>query len=303
MQEKARSGTERSAHHYAWLSIAAAILTILLKGFAWWLTDSTGLLSDALESLVNLAGASFALWMLLIAREPPDENHPWGHTKAEYFSSGFEGTLIAIAALLILWNAIPRLIEPLPLQQLDIGLVLSAMATVINLATASVLAKAGQRLHSVALEADSKHLMTDVVTTLGVIAGLVLVHLSGKLWLDPLIAIAVALHILTEGWRLMRDAVGGLMDEAMLDDDQRAVTNVLDRFVSEQIRWQNLRTRRAGQQRFVQVVLLVPSYWSVAQAHDLADEVESRIAERLPGTLVDTHIEPLHDTATQAPVT
>ena len=287
-----RTEAERSAHHYAWLSIATAIVTILLKGTAWWLTGSTGLLSDAMESFVNLAGAGFALWMLLIAREPPDEKHPWGHTKAEYFSSGFEGTLITIAALLICANAIPRLLHPQPLQQLDIGLILSAASTAINFATARVLFKAGKRLHSIALDADARHLMTDVWTTLGVIAGLVLVHLSGALWLDPLIAIAVALHILTEGWRLMRDAVGGLMDEAMTDEDLEDVTATLDGFVNQDVRWENLRTRRAGRQRFVQVDLLVPPDWTVAHAHDLADAVELSIAERLPGTHVNTHVEP-----------
>jgi cation diffusion facilitator family transporter len=287
-----RTEAERSAHHYAWLSIATAIVTILLKGTAWWLTGSTGLLSDAMESFVNLAGAGFALWMLLIAREPPDEKHPWGHTKAEYFSSGFEGTLITIAALLICASAIPRLMHPQPLQQLDIGLILSAASTAINFATARVLFKAGKRLHSIALDADARHLMTDVWTTLGVIAGLVLVHLSGALWLDPLIAIAVALHILTEGWRLMRDAVGGLMDEAMTDEDLADVTATLDGFVNQDVRWENLRTRRAGRQRFVQVDLLVPPDWTVAHAHDLADAVELGIAERLPGTHVNTHVEP-----------
>ena len=287
-----RTEAERSAHHYAWLSIATAIVTILLKGTAWWLTGSTGLLSDAMESFVNLAGAGFALWMLLIAREPPDEKHPWGHTKAEYFSSGFEGTLITIAALLICASAIPRLLDPQPLQQLDIGLILSAASTAINFATARVLFKAGKRLHSIALDADARHLMTDVWTTLGVIAGLVLVHLSGALWLDPLIAIAVALHILTEGWRLMRDAVGGLMDEAMTNEDLQDVTATLDGFVNQDVRWENLRTRRAGRQRFVQVDLLVPPDWTVAHAHDLADAVELGIAERLPGTHVNTHVEP-----------
>jgi cation diffusion facilitator family transporter len=292
MTAGSRTEAERSAHHYAWLSIATAIVTILLKGSAWWMTGSTGLLSDAMESLVNLAGAGFALWMLLIARVPPDEKHPWGHAKAEYFSSGFEGTLIAIAALLICASAIPRLIHPQPLQQLDIGLVLAALSTALNFATARVLFKAGKRLHSIALNADAKHLMTDVWTTVGVIAGLVLVHLSGALWLDPLIAIAVALHILSEGWRLMRDAVGGLMDEAMTEEDLGQVVEALNGFVTDEVRWEKLRTRRAGRQRFVQVDLLVPPDWSVARAHDLADAVELGIAERLPGTLVNTHVEP-----------
>ncbi len=293
MTVKPHRETERSAHHYAWLSIATAVVTILLKTLAWWLTDSTGLLSDAMESFVNLAGAGFALWMLLIAREPPDARHPWGHTKAEYFSSGFEGTLIVIAALLICANAIPRLLHPQAIEQLGAGLALSVLSTAINFAAARVLAKAGKRLHSVALEADARHLMADVWTTLGVIAGLVLVHLSGALWLDPLIAIAVALHILAEGWRLMRDAVGGLMDEAMSEADQGCVVAALDGLANSQMRWENLRTRRAGQQRFVQVDLLVPPQWSVARAHALADEVELRIAQALPGTQVSTHVEPL----------
>ncbi|MCL2655862.1 MAG: cation diffusion facilitator family transporter [Betaproteobacteria bacterium] len=287
------SGSGRAAHHYIWLSIAAAIVTIVLKSAAWWVTGSAGLLSDALESFVNLAGAGFALWMLLIAHTPPDERHPWGHTKAEYFSSGFEGTLIFIAAVLICISAIPRLLHPEPLQRLDFGLLLAALSAVINFATAHVLQKAGQRLHSIALEADAKHLMTDVWTTVGVIAGLGLVYLTDWLWLDSVIAILVALHILSEGWRLMRASVRGLMDEAMPQAEQHKIVAILDDFAAQELRWHNLRTRRAGQKRFIQVDLLVPPQWTVEKAHALADTVERRIAAELFGAHVSTHVEPI----------
>jgi cation diffusion facilitator family transporter len=285
-----------AAHHYAWISIAASLLTIGLKTFAWWVTGSVGLLSDAMESLVNLAGACFALWMLLIARTPADERHPWGHSKAEYFSTGFEGTLIFVAALAIAATAIPRLLHPIPLEQIGEGLVFSVLSTGVNFLTARTLARASQRLGAVALDADARHLMTDVWTTVGVIAGVLLVPLTGELWLDPLIALLVALHILKEGWLLMRDAVGGLMDEAMSSAEIHQVEAVLTSF--SETRWQNLLTRRAGQRRFVQVELLVPPDWSVARAHQLADEVETAIALELPGAKVTTHIEPSPGLAT-----
>ncbi len=284
---------ERSAHHYAYLSIAAALATISLKAGAWWVTGSVGLLSDALESVVNLAGAVFALWMLLIANSPPDDKHPWGHSKAEYFSSGFEGTLIFVAAIAIAVTATPRLLHPEPLGSLDIGLALSVLSTLINFITAQVLFRAGRRLHSIALEADAKHLMTDVWTTVGVLIGIVLVPLTGWLWLDPVIALLVAAHILKEGAHLMRGAVGGLMDEAMEPQEQEAVVSVLNRFLELGVRWQNLRTRRAGRDRFLHLDLLVPPDWTVERAHQLADDVEDAIGAAIPGAKVTTHVEPM----------
>lgn len=281
------------AHHYAWISIGAALLTITLKGAAWWTTGSVSLLSDALESLVNLVGAAFALIMLLVAAEPPDENHPWGHSKAEYFSSGFEGTLIFVAAIAIIGTAVPRFWELRPLQQVDLGLALSAISTVINFLTARLLARGARDLHSVALDADSRHLMTDVWTTVGVVAGILLVGITGWLWLDPLLACLVALHILREGWGLMRRAVGGLMDEALDAEEQGVATDILAGFAPRGVAWKDLRTRRAGQRRFIHLDLLVPSAWSVRQAHDVADEVEEAIAKAVSGAVVSTHIEPI----------
>lgn len=280
------------AHHFAALSIAAALLTIALKGAAWYLTGSVGLLSDALESFVNLAGAGFAFWMLLVSRTPPDEEHPWGHSKAEYFSSGFEGTLIFAAAVAIGITAVPRLLDPQPVEQLGLGLTLSVLSAVINGATALILRRAGRRLHAVALEADARHLMTDVWTTGGVVLGVLLVPVTGWLWLDPVLALAVAAHILKEGAHLMRDAVGGLMDEAMSAEDQARVVAILDAQSAQHIRWHKLRTRRAGHQRFIQVDLLVPPDWTVEHAHAHADAIELEIGGALPGAQVSTHVEP-----------
>lgn len=296
MNEGAQPDTERGAHHFAWLSIATALTTITLKTGAWWVTGSVGLLSDAMESVVNLAGATFALWMLLIASTPPDEGHPWGHSKAEYFSSGFEGTLIFIAAMAIAATAIPRLLHPEPLASLDIGLALSVLSTLINFATAQILFRAGRRLRSIALDADARHLMTDVWTTVGVLVGVVFVPLTGWLWLDPVLALLVAAHILKEGTKLVRSAVGGLMDEAMPADEQARARKALDGFSEGGVRWRNLRTRRAGRNRFVQLDLLVPPEWSVERAHRLADAVEAAIRAAIPGAQVTTHVEPFAST-------
>lgn len=210
-------------HHFAWLSIAAAVFTIALKTLAWWVTGSVGLLSDALESFVNLAGASFALWMILVTRAPPDRQHPFGHGKAEYFSSGFEGILILGAALAIIWAAVERLLAPQPIESPGWGLAWSAAATAINFAVARVLAGAGERFNSIALRADSRHLMTDVWTSVGVIAGVALVAITGWLRLDPLIAIAVGLNITREAWHLLQESVDGLMDRSLDREDRKSV--------------------------------------------------------------------------------
>ncbi|MFT3737031.1 MAG: cation diffusion facilitator family transporter [Rhodocyclaceae bacterium] len=285
----------RDARFYISLSIAAAVATITLKLFAWWISGSVGLLSDALESFVNLVGASFALWMIQIASAPPDADHPYGHSKAEYFSSGFEGMLIFAAAALILWSAIPRLLTPAPLESLGLGLWLSAGSTALNFMVSRLLSRAGQRLHSVALEADARHLMTDVWTTLGVIAGLIAVALTGWLWLDALIAIGVALHILFEGWKLMRTATGGLMDESLPDEDLGCIDRALSDFRAQGASFLHLKTRRAGSTRFVHLTVQVPGDWRVDVAHDLLDRVEARIADVLQGAQVSTHLEPLRN--------
>lgn len=287
--------TESAPHgalHYIRLSVAAAVATILLKFAAWWLSGSVSLLSDAMESFVNLAGACFALTMLRIAAAPPDADHPWGHNKAEYFSSGFEGALIFIAAGAILWAAIPRLFTPQPLEALGFGLWFSAASTVINLVVALVLRRAGRRLHSVVLEADSAHLMTDVWTSVGVVVGLIGVMITGWLWLDAVIAILVALHILSEGWRLMAGSVGGLMDQALDREEIGKINAILQHYESRDVQYRNLRTRRSGTRRFAHVDILVPGDWSVEQAHDLLDEIEARIAAEVNDTQATTHLEP-----------
>jgi cation diffusion facilitator family transporter len=279
-------------HHYFLLSTAAALVTIALKTLAWWITGSVGLLSDALESLVNLLGATFALWMITIAKRPADQGHPFGHGKAEYFSSGFEGLLILGAALAIIVSAVSRLLYPQPLESLGLGLVFSAVSTAVNFAVALVLGRAAHRFRSIALDADSRHLMTDVWTSVGVVAGVLLVAVSGALWLDPLIAIAVGLHIVRSGVLLVQASVQGLMDVAVEEPVLSEVQAVLNSFAPEAVAWRNLRTRRAGAQNFVYVDVLVPHAWGLVEAHDLADRIERAIAERVPATQVMIHVEP-----------
>ncbi|OGA14453.1 MAG: cation transporter [Betaproteobacteria bacterium RIFCSPLOWO2_02_FULL_63_19] len=279
-------------HHFAWLSIVAAIVTISLKMFAWWVTGSVSLLADALESLVNLAGATFALWMILITRAPADAEHPFGHGKAEYFAGGFEGVLILGAAGAIVVTAVQRLLDPQPLQAIGLGLVFSMVSTAINFAVAVTLRKAGARLNSFALEADSRHLMTDVWTSLGVAAGLIVFAVSGWQWIDPVIAIAVGLHILHEGYRLVSGAVHGMMDSALVEDRLAGIACVLDAFAERDVAYKNLKTRRAGTVSFIQVDILVPRHWTVGQGHELLDEIELRLAEIVPDANIVTHLEP-----------
>jgi len=278
--------------HFAWLSIAAAIVTISLKTFAWWITGSVSLLSDALESLVNLAGASFALWMILITRVPADDEHPFGHSKAEYFSSGFEGVLIFGAAVAIIVTAVQRLLAPQPLEAIGLGLGLSALSTVINYGVAVALRNAGVRFHSIALEADSKHLMTDVWTSVGVVTGVVMVTMSGWLWIDPVVAIAVGLHIIVEGYRLVSASVHGMMDGALVEDRLENIKATLDAFAERGVGYKNLKTRRAGTVSFIQVDITVPRQWTVGQGHDVLDEIESRLASIVPNANIVTHLEP-----------
>ncbi|MDQ7990289.1 MAG: cation diffusion facilitator family transporter [Candidatus Dactylopiibacterium sp.] len=295
------SAAAREALVFIRLSLAAAVLTIALKTGAWWVSGSVGLLSDAMESFVNLAGAGFALLMLKVAAEPPDSDHPWGHNKAEYFSSGFEGGLILLAGLGILWEALPRLVSPQPVDAPGLGLLLSAASTGVNLATSLVLARAGRRLRSVVLEADAAHLMTDVWTSLGVMLGLVAVIFTGWHWLDALVAVAVALHIFREGWRLMGGAIDGLMDKALPPEDVAQMQAVLARYADQGVSYQNLRTRRSGTRRFAHVDILVPGDWSVAHAHALLDEIEARMAREVDGTLTTTHLEPARPAHAPAP--
>ncbi len=283
---------------YAWLSVGAAIATIGLKTFAWWLTGSVGLLSDALESLVNLAAALLALSMLRLAATPPDDAHPYGFSKAEYFSAGIEGALIVLAAAGILFTAIPRLVAPQPLETPTLGLGLSAAATVINLVVARILIKAGHAHHSITLEADGRHLMTDVWTSAGVILGVGLVFVTGWLRLDPLVALAVAAHIVWTGVGLVRRSVSGLLDAAISRDDQNELTKLFAEYSRRYgVAFHALRTRQAGARRFVSFHLLVPDAWSVAQAHRLSEEIEARMRSMVPNASITTHIEPISDPA------
>ena len=278
--------------HFAMLSIAAALATISLKAAAWWVTGSVGLLSDALESFVNLAGATFALWMIVVSRLPPDDEHPFGHAKAEYFSSGFEGVLIVGASIGIAWTAIERLLDPQPLEAVGLGLVLSMVATAVNLGVAIALRRAAKRFDSIALEADARHLMTDVLTSVGVVAAVGAVTLTGWWVLDPLIALAVGANILFEGVRLIRTSVDGLMDRSLDDGVQGRLRDALDAMAGDGVRWRELRTRRAGSQAWIDVVVLVPGHWTVTRGHEALDRVETSLAAIVPGATVLTHLEP-----------
>lgn len=283
---------------FAWLSIAAAVATIALKTLAWWLTGSVGLLSDALESLVNLAAAVLALSMLRLAASPPDADYPYGFSKAEYFSAGIEGALIVVAAGGIIWTAIPRLLVPRPLEMPLAGLSLTIVASAINLGVALVLIRKGREHHSITLEADGRHLMTDVWTSAGVVAGVALVYATGWLVLDALVALAVALHIVWTGFGLVRRSVRGLLDSAISPEEQHEVTKLFKEYSRRYgVSFHALRTRQAGARRFVSFHLLVPDAWSVAQAHQLSEEIEARIRSMVPNAGVFTHIEPISDPA------
>lgn len=284
-----------SLQRYAWISIGAAIATILLKGVAWWLTGSVGLLSDAIESFVNLAGAIMALWMLSLAEQPADENHPHGHSKAEYFSSAFEGFLIVLAAASIAYTAIGRLFNPQPLEAVGIGLLVSVAASAINLVVARLLLKAGKEHQSITLEADAHHLMTDVWTSVGVILGVGLVVLSGWNWLDPAIALLVAANIVWTGWQLMHRSASGLMDAALPPEQKRLITQVFDKYIEHGIAHHALRTRQAGRRSFISFHALVPGQWTVQEAHDWIERIESDLRGAIPNCHITSHLEPIDD--------
>lgn len=288
---------KESLTRYAWLSVAAAVATIALKSAAWWLTGSVGLLSDALESLVNLVAALMALWMLTLAERPPDEEHAHGYSKAEYFSSGFEGGLIFLAAAAILWTAVPRLLHPQPIEQVGLGLAISVAASGINFAVALLLRRAGQRHHSITLEADAHHLMTDVWTSAGVVLGVGAVALTGWQRLDPLIAIAVALNILWTGAMLIRRSALGLLDRSLPPERRTRIQAVFARHEAAGIAFHALRTREAAGRSFVTVHVLVPGDWTVQRGHDLAEAIEADIRREIPGVSVTTHLEPKEDPA------
>lgn len=281
---------------YAWLSIGTAVLTIGLKTTAYYLTGSVGLLSDALESGVNLAAALFALVALIVAALPPDEDHAYGHAKAEYFSGGAEGMMILFAAGTIAYSAVPRLFDPQPLDQVGIGLAVSMLAAVANFGAARVLLRAGRRHSSITLTADAHHLMTDVWTSVGVLVGVGAVALTGWQILDPLIALLVAAQIVYSGVKLVRQAVLGLMDSALPPEEMEKVTAVLTRYHDEKsITYHALRSRESGAQRFISVHVQVPGAWSVQEGHTLLEELERDLRLAVPATSIFTHIEPIED--------
>ena len=265
------------------LSIAAAVITIVMKTTAWWITDSVGLLSDAMESFVNLASALFGLAMVIIAQRPADDDHPFGHSKAEYFSSGFEGLLIAGAAAGIIWAATHRFFNPQPLESLGWGLALAVLSSALNGVLAWRMMAASREHRSIVLEADARHLYTDVWTSAGVVVGLIGVHLTGWLWLDPVLAIGVALNILREGAHLAWRSVEGLMDSALEPEVRAQIDRTLAQFAHSAIRFDHLVTRRAGQRRFLDVHMHMPSGWTLGRAAALRADVEQALMNEVPG--------------------
>jgi cation diffusion facilitator family transporter len=280
---------------YAWLSIAAAVVTITMKATAYYLTGSVGLLSDALESTVNLAAAIVALIALSIVVRPANDEFTFGFYKVEYFASGFEGGMILLAAAAIIISAIPRLIHPVPLEQLGLGLVISTAASLINLAVSLVLMRAGKRYNSITLQADARHLMTDVWTTAGVLVGIALVMLTGYARLDPIIAIIVAINILFTGYRLLVRSGRGLMDISLPPEEMNTLKSILDSYQVDGIRYHALRTRQAAARKFMIVHLLVPGEWTVRHGHQVAEQVEIEVRKAIPNSNIATHIEPVED--------
>lgn len=280
---------------FAWLSVGAAVVTIVLKTIAYFLTGSVGLLSDALESVVNLVAAAVALWALSVAAQPPDDDHTYGHDKAEYLSSGAEGALIIVAAISILVTAVQRLLIPQPLQEVDLGLGVSLVATLINFVVARILLRAGRQYHSITLEADAKHLMTDVWTSVGVVVGLILTVLTGWIILDAVIALLVGLNIVISGVQLMRRSTLGLLDTAIPTEERAKVLAIMERYRREGVEFHALRSRQSGARRFVSFHVLVPDAWTVRRGHDLLERIEEQVRQELPNVHVFTHLEPLHD--------
>ncbi|MEI2776714.1 MAG: cation diffusion facilitator family transporter [Tetrasphaera sp.] len=280
---------------YAWLSIAAAVATIALKFGAYLLTGSVGLLSDAAESIVNLVAAFVALLALHVAARPPDSDHHFGHAKAEYFSAVVEGLMIFLAAIFILLTSVERFLNPAPLENVGVGLGISVAASVLNGVVALVLLRAGRTHNSITLIADGKHLLTDVWTSVGVVAGVLLVALSGWERLDPIVAFAVGCNIIWTGWHLIRQSVDGLMDKALDAEREAEVRAVLDRFTTDEVSYHGLRTREAGHHVFGSLHVLVPGAWSVQQGHDLLEDIEEALRSGHPQLEINIHLEPRED--------
>ncbi len=290
-----KNESRTSLTRYAWLSIGAAVVTIALKSGAYLLTGSVGLLSDAIESGVNLVAALMALAMLTVAARPEDDNHAYGHSKAEYFASVVEGILILVAAGSIIWTAAGRLMHPKELEQVGFGLAVSVGASVINLVVAQILLRAGKKNNSITLEADSHHLMTDVWTSVGVVAAIGVVGLTGWLILDPIIAIAVGLNIVWTAYQLIRRSVEGLMDGSLPAEEQKQIEEVIAQYRQRGVEFHALRTRQSAARRFVSVHVLVPGAWTLHDAHHVAEDFEGDIRKILPETIVHTHLEPIDD--------
>jgi cation diffusion facilitator family transporter len=286
-----------SLRKYVYLSIAAAVATISIKTIAFLLTNSVGLLSDALESCVNLVAAVFALIMLHLAEKPADEEHPFGHNKAEYFSSAIEGGLIVLAAFSIIWYAVPRALHPEPLDNVGIGLAVAVGASMINLAVGIILIRNGKKNHSITLEADGRHLMTDVVTSGGVLVGIALVKITGWLILDAIVAIGVAINIIWTGYQLMRRSALGLLDTSLPEKERSEIIKTLEKYALQDIGFHSLLTRQSGQRKFISVHVLVPGIWDIQRGHDLAEKIEYDIRMLFPGILTNvfTHLEPIED--------
>lgn len=278
---------------YLKVSIAVAVATILLKGAAWWVSGSVSLLSDALESLVNLAGAIFALLMVSVAAQPPDEDHPYGHHKAEYFSSGFEGVLIFAAAVAIIWEALHRLFDPQPVEQIGLGITLAVVSSAMNGALAWSMLRKAREARSMALEADARHLFTDVWTSVGVVVGLLAVKFTGLLWLDPVIALLVAGNILREGWSLARRSADGLMDRALEPEAREQIEQVLAGFAHQTIRFDHVVTRRAGQRRYVDLHMHMPPGWTLGRAAAVRTSVEQALMSAVPGLRATIQLLPM----------
>jgi cation diffusion facilitator family transporter len=284
-----------SLTRFAWLSIAAALVTIALKSAAYFLTGSVGLLSDALESLVNLAAAIVALVALRMVNRPADDEFTFGYSKVEYFSSGFEGGMILLAAAGIVITAVPRLIHPQELEQLGIGLAISVAASLVNLGVSLVLLRASKRFNSITLEADARHLMTDVWTTGGVLIGIALVWLTGYVRLDAIIALLVAANILFTGYRLLVRSGRGLLDVALEPGEIDSVKTILNEYSEKGVKYHALRSRQAAARKFMVVHLLVPGSWSVTRGHKLAEQIEDKVRAKIPNTNIVTHVEPADD--------
>ena len=283
----------RLLERFLWLSLATALATVTLKAAAAVITNSVGMWSDALESTVNLLAAGIALWALRVSARPADHNHDFGHGKAEYLSAAVEGTLIIVAAAAIIWSAAQRLLNPVPLESVGLGIVLATIASALNLVTGLLLIRAGKRYRSITLEADGRHLMTDVWTSVGVLAGIAVVGLTHLYWLDPVIAFAVGVNIVFTGYGLVRRSVVGLLDATLPPDEVAQIQQALVPLTDDpRVHLTDLRTRESGRQRFVQATLTVPGDWTVRRSHDLADRVESEVEHVLPGTVTFVHVEP-----------